>query len=116
MKKTLLTLLMVFSMLFWAGSGFAANDLIGGDGGVEHWVHITSVSVSPSNTSVAVGSQASFTATAYYSDGSSQDVTASAAGPAAILRSSAETVLVLPEFPRAMPKSPRCAGRPAPEP
>ncbi len=75
MKKTLLTLLMVFSMLFWAGSGFAANDLIGGDGGVEHWVHITSVSVSPSNTSVAVGSQASFTATAYYSDGSSQDVT-----------------------------------------
>ncbi|MEN6391800.1 MAG: stalk domain-containing protein [Syntrophomonas sp.] len=75
MKKTLLALLMVVTMLLGAGSGFAANDLIGGDGGVEHWVHINSISVSPSNTSVAEGSQASFTATAHYSDGSSKDVT-----------------------------------------
>lgn len=75
MKKYLLVLLLTLSMMFSAGSVFAANDLIGGDGGVEHWVNITSVSVSPSNTSVAVGSQASFTAMAYYSDGSSKDVT-----------------------------------------
>lgn len=75
MKKYFIALLLLSSMLFGCGAVWAVDGLIGGDGGVEHFVHITSITVSPSNFSLAVGSQASFTATAYYSDGSSRDVT-----------------------------------------
>lgn len=75
MKKCFIALLLLSSMLFGCGAVWAVDGLIGGDGGVEHFVHITNITVSPSNSSLAVGSQASFTATAYYSDGSSRDVT-----------------------------------------
>ena len=75
--RTLSVFATLVALCAWtACSGGASNSNSGGSNGVPT---VSSIQVSPTSMSIGMGAQQQFHATAHLSDGTSQDVTSSAA-------------------------------------